>query len=145
MPPPKPITIKLAGITRKLAWNKTAEYNLGTLPRPPAMHDMLDDRKAASAFIGILWAAIQNGDDLPNPQAVAEALPDDSEALAEIKRQFWKMFPKGDDPKKADGSTPAPSPASSSDTPMESSGAPPTSSSPPTSAPGSAGNTGATG
>jgi len=77
------------------------------------MADLLDTRKASSAFVSILWAAIQNGDDLPGPAAVAEALPDDAEELGAIREKFWGIFPKDDDPKNAVGSTPAPSPASS--------------------------------
>lgn len=110
---PKNITIDLGGVKRRLVWGPTARYRLGTLPRPPRAEDLTDERKFTSAFISLLWAAIQNNSDLADPEAVAEALPEDVKALQEIRKQFWKLFPTGDQEKNAGSSTPGPSPASS--------------------------------
>ncbi len=110
---PKPLLIELAGAKRRLAWNKRAQYRLGTLPRPPSLHDLYDEKKAAAAFVGILWAAIENAEDLPDPADVAVALPEDEEAMATIRKAFWSLFLKETDPKKSDGASTAPLPGSS--------------------------------
>ena len=103
----KPIQFKveIAGVEQPIAWGNRAMYRLGTLPAPPTFSDLRDPRKNVSAFVGLLWCALQDSAAYASPEALAEALPlDDAEAMAALLAEFAKAIAHHTDQKKSSGS-----------------------------------------
>jgi hypothetical protein len=99
---------------RRIAWSNRAIYRLGSLARPPSLRDLTDGRKVVSATMAFIWAMLVDGaEDFASPEEVAEHV--NIEAAHSYVEKVIAAIPKKDDERKNDdGSTPSPSPASSS-------------------------------
>jgi hypothetical protein len=108
MPLAKPITVTLDR-KRKFQWSNAARYRVGCLKLKP-------DGSYAT-LVATLWACLVPDDarDFASPEHLALILPDDRlEEFAELCSRLVDQM-KGPEEKNGDGSTPAPSPASSSE------------------------------
>lgn len=69
---------------REILWGDVARYRLGTLTRPPELQDLKNPRKCYSAMLGILWAALQDSEDMTGPEALVPFFQTDAAVKAGV-------------------------------------------------------------
>lgn len=103
---------------RKIAWTFASMARLGSLPNPPELSDLTDERKSPHALACFAWAMLapEHHAEFPTPDAVARGIPMDGGAIAAIVQAIVEEVSEVSAPaqKKRSGCGLKRSPASSS-------------------------------
>jgi hypothetical protein len=108
----------VGGRCYKLRYATRALYNHGSLPHPLALSLIADDEAHSfAALCQWLWACIDEPHKFGTPADLADAIKRDevNDAVKALAQAIKIGRPPEEDRKNANGSTPSPSPASSSE------------------------------
>jgi hypothetical protein len=110
---------------RAIALTNLARYRMASLDRPFDLSDLSKPKRSYGALVAWIWACLVPKDaaDFSTPEALAEHITD--ERVGPLVSALMKAVTAAYDPpeKNGDGSTPKPSPSSSSVSAVASSGA----------------------
>lgn len=101
---------------RHIAFSQRALFRMGTLPSPFDFDDMQRPRKSYAALVAWLWACLVPADaaDFASPEDLAAHVAPERDVCRKLAGALADAVNSGAHEKKASGSTPGPSPASSS-------------------------------